>query len=70
MVDSDMDFLRRLYNTTRRDILLLPISDSVKDELLAQQFDAQHNHYQKFFSDADFDIVLAKDTRIGRLYVQ
>jgi ribosomal protein S18 acetylase RimI-like enzyme len=70
LVEDDMEFLWRLYSTTRDDIAQLPLSDEQKIQFLNHQFQAQHSHYQRYFSDANFDIVLSGETRVGRLYVE
>ena len=70
IVENDIVFLRHLYSTTRFDIAQLPITDEEKSQFFSHQFQAQHIHYQRFYSDANFDIVLSGGTRIGRLYVQ
>lgn len=69
MVDEDLPFLQRLYSTTRFDIARLAISAEEKTKLYNHQFHAQHVHYQRYFSDANFFIVLEGEIRIGRLYV-
>lgn len=68
--DADVPFLRTLYASTREEELAqTPWSDAQKAEFLDFQFDAQHQHYQKHFSNADFDIVELAGQAIGRLYV-
>lgn len=69
IVDSDVEFLRQLYITTRNDIASAPFSNEEKDLLFNHQFNAQHTYYQHVFPDANFDIVLLGNTRIGRIYV-
>ena len=70
MFENDIEFLKRLYRTTRHDIAWLPMSDEEKTQFCDHQFRAQHVHYQQCFPNANFDIVLSVKTRIGRLYVQ
>ena len=69
MVVGDLPFLQRLFRTTRLDIERMAISAEDKAKLYHHQFHAQHVHYQRYFSDADFLIVLDGKVRIGRLYV-
>ena len=68
--DGDADFLFRLYASTRQDELApVPWTDEQKHAFLKQQFDAQHSHYQQYFPEASFDVLLSDGTAIGRLYV-
>lgn len=71
MVDADLPFLQALYASTReQEMAQTQWSDQQKAEFLAFQFDAQHKHYQKHFSSANFDIVEMEGQPIGRLYVE
>ncbi len=68
--DADLDFLARLYASTRTDELApVPWSDEQKSAFLAFQFGAQHRFYQEQFPDASFDLVLVDGEPAGRLYV-
>ncbi|MEM7452907.1 MAG: GNAT family N-acetyltransferase [Planctomycetota bacterium] len=69
VTDDDLEFLHRLYESTRWDLDLLPLNDEQKKAFVDQQFNAQHTHYHKFFAGADFDIVLLNDRPVGRIYV-
>lgn len=68
---NDLDFLRELYASTRREELA-PTGwpqDQV-EVFLAQQFEAQHSFYLESFSSTDFDLILSSDEKpIGRLYL-
>jgi GNAT superfamily N-acetyltransferase len=66
---SDLPFLEALYATTRPDIAALEIDEISKGQLLSTQFRAQHEHYQRYFADATFDVILDHGTPVGRLYV-
>jgi RimJ/RimL family protein N-acetyltransferase len=69
--EEDRDFLLRLYASTREEELAR-VSDwsaEQKEAFLTQQFEAQHHHYQTYYADASFDIVLDDGEPIGRLYV-
>lgn len=68
---EDHDFLRRLYASTREEELaqVTEWSAEQKQAFLAQQFEAQHHHYQKYYPEASFDLVLDGEEPIGRLYV-
>ncbi len=69
--DGDLEFLKNLYAASREREMLLLVdwSDEQKREFLEQQFNAQHNHYQKHYPDANFDIIERAGLSIGRLYV-
>lgn len=67
---ADHDFLQQLYASTRADELaLIDWDEPRKQAFLAQQFAAQHHHYQHYYADARFDLILLGDLPIGRLYV-
>ncbi len=69
--ESDKDFLRRLYASTREEELAAtPWTEAYKAEFLRGQFEAQHSHYMSYFTDASFDLILQGDTPIGRLYIE
>ncbi|WP_189347845.1 GNAT family N-acetyltransferase [Undibacterium macrobrachii] len=68
--DADMPILREIYYASRADEMrFFPFSDEEKQQFLAMQFDAQHQHYQTYFQQAQFSCVLQNDVVIGRLYV-
>ncbi|MCA9733421.1 MAG: GNAT family N-acetyltransferase [Deferribacteres bacterium] len=67
--NNDETFLFKIYASTREEELAaVPWTSEQKHEFLRQQFKAQHDHYQKHFSDAQFMLILANDEPIGRLY--
>ena len=67
---EDEALLFEIYAGTRtEEMALLDWSDAEKEAFLRMQFNAQHQHYQKAFPDARFDIILSGDRPIGRLYV-
>lgn len=68
--DADLDFLYRLYASTRAaEMALVDWSDEQKQQFLRMQFDAQHRFYHEHFTEAAFDIIRQKGQDIGRLYV-
>jgi ribosomal protein S18 acetylase RimI-like enzyme len=69
--EHDRDFLRRLYASTREEELaeVTDWSAEQKEAFLTQQFGAQHYHYQTYYADASFELVLKHGEPIGRLYV-
>ena len=67
---EDEALLFEIYASTRtEEMALVDWSDAQKEAFLRMQFAAQHQHYQKAFPDARFDIILSGDQPIGRLYV-
>lgn len=67
---ADMPFLFDVYASTRAEELArVPWPHEAKREFLTQQFNAQHTHYQREFSRAQFDIIELEGRPIGRLYV-
>jgi len=67
---QDREFLFRVYASTRAEELALTDWDETqKQAFLAQQFEAQHHHYQTHYRGARFDLIVLDDEPIGRLYV-
>lgn len=67
---DDEDFLFRLYASTREEELAQTTWTSTEiDSFLKQQFSAQHQFYMQQFSQATFEIILADNKSVGRLYV-
>jgi len=67
---DDEALLFEIYAGTRAEEMeLVPWSGSQKDAFLRMQFAAQHQHYQKVFAGASFDIILQGERPVGRLYV-
>ena len=67
---DDEAFLYEVYASTRTEELApLGWDERQKDAFLRMQFTAQHRYYQAQFADAGFQIILAADQPIGRLYV-
>jgi ribosomal protein S18 acetylase RimI-like enzyme len=70
ITSDDMDFLLRLYSTTREDELKqVPWTPEQKAAFVHQQFWAQHQHWQENYTDTSWDLVLLRGSPIGRLYV-
>lgn len=66
-----MEFLLRLYATTRADEMAMVTdwTDEQKEWFIRMQFQAQHAWYQEHYGDAQFDLVLIDGVPAGRLYV-
>jgi ribosomal protein S18 acetylase RimI-like enzyme len=70
ITDADMEFLLRLYASTRAEELApVPWTDEQKAAFVVQQFTAQHAWWTEHYPGASFDLVLCGDERVGRLYV-
>lgn len=68
---EDLPFLNHLYGTTRAyEMSLVDWSEEQKTAFLTMQFEAQHQHYQVYYPDADFDIIELDRRPIGRLYLE
>ncbi|PKO05073.1 MAG: GNAT family N-acetyltransferase [Chloroflexi bacterium HGW-Chloroflexi-3] len=64
---EDIDLQRYLYADTRSDeMALVDWSDDQKKSFLHQQFEAQTNHYQNYYSNAVTQIILLDQKPIGR----
>jgi len=67
--DSDLDFLRALYASTRaEEMAAVDWTDAMRERFLAQQFEFQHRYYQEHHAQADFLLLLREGSPIGRLY--
>ena len=66
-----MEFLYRLYASTRADVhQIQDWNNEQKEQFLRMQFNAQHTHYQKHFPTAEFNVILNKKRKsIGRFYL-
>lgn len=47
----------------------MPWTAEQKEAFLRSQFSLQHQHYQKYYADAAFDVILCDGEPAGRLYV-
>ncbi|HKK74359.1 MAG TPA: GNAT family N-acetyltransferase [Saprospiraceae bacterium] len=67
---TDLDFLRKLYISTRWEevAVLLDWTEQQKLNFLSEQFGFQHAHYMEQYRDADFMVIMQRETQIGRLY--
>lgn len=67
---ADLDFLRKLYISTRWDevAVLIDWTEQQKLNFLSEQFSFQHAHYMEQYAGADFFLIKNGKTKIGRLY--
>lgn len=67
---EDMPFLSEVYTSTRLDELTVTGWSAEQIRVfLHMQFNAQHLHYQKYYPEASFAVILREHLPIGRLYV-
>lgn len=67
---DDEPFLLSVYACTRADELaLVPWSEDQKRAFVRMQFDAQRQHYQKFYPSGTEEIILSDTQPVGRLWV-
>ncbi len=70
ITEGDLDFLARLYASTRwEELQQVSWSDEQRLAFLRQQFDAQHTYYMEHFVDAAFDLIVIGGEPAGRLYL-
>ena len=71
ITSQDMDFLCKVYVSTRQEEMALVTdwSEAQKTAFLQMQFDAQHAYYSEHYSRAQFQIILLDGAPVGRLYV-
>lgn len=69
-LESDRDFLYRVYASTRLEELApTGWSPGQMNAFLSMQFNAQHTYYHQQFADAEYSVVMLDGVPIGRLYV-
>lgn len=71
ITDEDMEFLYRLYASTRlAEMAVTGWSEGQVEAFLRMQFRLQHTQYMQNYPGASFDIVLIDGEPAGRLYVE
>jgi len=67
---GDAEVLYRIYASTREEELsVVPWDAPTKEAFLRMQFTAQHTDYHARYPDASYDLVMAGEQVLGRLYV-
>ncbi len=68
---DDMDFLLRVYGSTREEEMALVIDWTAEQKaaFVRHQFEAQHAWYRDHYEGAQFDVILVDGVPAGRLYV-
>ncbi len=70
ITDGDLPFLCTLYGTTRAaEMAMVDWTDEQKQQFITMQFNAQHDHYQNYFPEAEYLIMYSGETPVGRLYI-
>ena len=68
--DADIPFLMQLYASTRAaELAQVPWTPGQKQAFLAQQFQAQRQHYRTAIDGCAFDIIEQRGEPAGRLYL-
>jgi ribosomal protein S18 acetylase RimI-like enzyme len=71
ITDADLPFLARLYASTRKaELSFVDWTDERKAAFLQEQFEAQHAHYQRYYPNADWLLIMHAGKPIGRLYIE
>jgi GNAT superfamily N-acetyltransferase len=68
--ERDIPFLKSVYFSTREEELkqVSAWTNEIKNTFLTQQFEAQHEYYQKNYVGAKFYVIEFEKESIGRLY--
>lgn len=69
VINDDEAFLLHLFASTRPEFNLLNLPENQMQALLAMQFKAQRQQYDESYPQAESNIVLQDDHRIGRMLV-
>jgi ribosomal protein S18 acetylase RimI-like enzyme len=68
LTESDLDFSKRVYLTTREEELApLPWTREQKNAFLSMQFEAQRKSYLMQFPAAQYDVIMMDSIPAGRL---
>ena len=66
---ADLSFLLAVYASTREEELAQTgWSQQKKQIFLQMQFNAQHQHYQTYYPEGNFDLISVNGVNAGRLY--
>ena len=67
---EDRNILLTIYGSTRTEELAQTNwTEAQKNIFIESQFEAQRAHYERFYPDAEFMLILYKEEIIGRLYL-
>lgn len=66
----DLPFMQALYASTREsELAITNFSEQEKETFIAQQFNAQLQHYSQHYCTDEFNIIEYEGSPIGRLFV-
>lgn len=69
--EEDLPFLCAVYASTRTEELARSgWPAEMQQQFLAQQFEAQHRHYQRHYPDAEWLVIERGGEAVGRLYME
>lgn len=67
---DDEAFLIEVYGSTReQELAMVPWTRQQQEAFIKFQYEAQLNHYQTEYPDAEHSIIMANGERVGRLYI-
>ncbi len=67
---DDEAFLVKVYRSTReRELAMVPWTEEQREAFIKFQYDAQLNHYQTEYPNAEHSIILANGEPVGRLFI-
>jgi ribosomal protein S18 acetylase RimI-like enzyme len=69
--DADLEFLCRLYASTREgELRQVDWTEDQKAAFLRSQFEAQWSHYRTHYEDASFQVIERAGVPVGRFYLR
>jgi ribosomal protein S18 acetylase RimI-like enzyme len=69
--EGDLPFLAQVYASTRiEELAVTGWPEDYKRAFLQTQFQAQHEHYQRYYPNADWLVTTRQSEDIGRLYIE
>ncbi len=70
ITEEDMPFLMEVYGSTREEEMCLTGWSKLQiAQFISMQFNAQHVHYNRFYPNAAYNIIVVNGQPAGRLYV-
>jgi ribosomal protein S18 acetylase RimI-like enzyme len=67
---ADEPFLRSLFESTRKDLIALPLPHQQKAALIDMQYRAQRTQYDANYPDSRHDIILCEGVAVGAIRVE
>jgi RimJ/RimL family protein N-acetyltransferase len=70
IIPEDEALLFRVYSSSRAaEMAMTGWTEEQREAFLRSQYNAQRDHYQKYFSNAEFKVILFNGQPVGRLYL-